>query len=164
MIVALASHLSPDTIKKLLQAAYDRCQEAELLAAKKRDLMAIYLFGYTIEMCLTARYFSVLGMSLMEPIDRDLRDRHMKLARRLHLMTGDPHPLDGWAKLLQWHRKTLHAGKHDEQLVAQAVTRATMAYSNWRPEMRYKVTRPPQDALQIVQETAKWFLRNYPRL
>ena len=117
------AHLSPDTINRLEQAAKSRCEEATRLCQQKRFLCAMYLYGYSVEMCLAAAYYRSAGFSPNSPIQRDTRERQMKYARTLRdvdnrpLMDSDPHPLIGWARFLQWRRRL------SSQLSAEQVKR-----------------------------------------
>ena len=73
-VAALADHLAPDCIARLERAAAERLAEAELLRKQRRWLAAMYLYGYTIEMCLAAAYFRSAGFHVSMPIDRDTPD------------------------------------------------------------------------------------------
>ena len=103
-IPTFAESLAPDTINRLERAARQRYETGTRLLNQSRRLDALYLFGYCAEMCLATSYFRSWGFPPNAEIDRDLRDRHMKRARDLKLMSGDPHPIVGWAFLLQSQR------------------------------------------------------------
>src|SRR4051812_7371020 len=102
--VPLAERLAPDTIARLERAAANRFATAELLRKEDRRLAALYFYGYSVEMCLSAAYRRSAGFGANTPIDRDTRQRRMTQARQLRtlagdfLMNGDPHPLVGWAR------------------------------------------------------------------
>ena len=104
MFPVLAVHLAPNTVRKLEIAAERRYEEGECLKKQNRLLAALYLYGYSVEMCLAAAYFRSAGFNLNQTIDDDTRRRRMAQARQLRLMSNEPHPLDGWARFLEWHR------------------------------------------------------------
>ena len=66
-------------------------------------LVPVYLYGFSVEMCLAAAYFRSAGFAPNSPIDRDTRERQMKYRRTLcdadnkPLMDAAPHPLVGSA-------------------------------------------------------------------
>ncbi|HQU46149.1 MAG TPA: hypothetical protein PK867_25270 [Pirellulales bacterium] len=108
--IALAEHLAPDSIRRLERAAEQRYNETQQLLARDHRLGAIYLFGYSVEMCLTAAFFRSVGFHPNTTIGRDARQRRMARGRQLRdfdgqpLMDSDPHPLVGWARFLFWQR------------------------------------------------------------
>ena len=67
-VPGLVAHLSPDTINRLEQAAKNRYEEATRLREQKRLLCAMYLYGYSVEMCLAAAYYRSAGFSPNSPI------------------------------------------------------------------------------------------------
>ena len=101
-VLPLAERLSPDTVMKLGRAADHRFESAEVLRLRLRCLAALYLYGFSAEMWLSAAYYRSAGFGPHEPIDRDTRHRRMVQARQLRLESGafvmnsDPHPLVGW--------------------------------------------------------------------
>lgn len=170
-VSALIDHLAPDAVSRLERAAEKRFEEAELLAIRKRWLTAIYLYGYSIEMCLTAAYYRSAGFSAQVPIDRDTRHRRMAQARQLRtssgrlLMENDPHPLAGWARFLEWQRKLSgDLSRQHTQRLKEAVHKAERAYKHWRPELRYKTMDVTPDQLDEVRRAARWFIENRGRL
>jgi hypothetical protein len=163
--------LSPDTINKLERAAQHRYQSANILLKEKRRLAALYFYGYTAEICLSAAYFRSAGFSPNAEIDRDTRRRRMGQARLLEmpngerLMSSDPHPVPGWARFLEYQR--ILVGKleaQDRQRLREAINKATLIYGYWRPELRYKVVDINDEQLQKVQKAAKWLLDNQTHL
>ena len=170
-VTALADHLAPDCIARLERAAAERLAEAQLLRNQRRWLAALYLYGYTIEMCLAAAFFRSAGFHVTMPIDRDTRRRHMAQARRLRTLTGeplmssDPHPLVGWARFLEWQRHAVAppTAEHAARL-RQAVWQAEIAYKHWRPELRYKITDVAPSQIEELAKSAAWFLANLGRL
>lgn len=115
-VPSLAAHLAPDTILRLEQAAERRYGEGECLRQQNLLLAAVYLYGYSVEMCLTAAYFRNAGFRSTDIIGRAVREEHMKEAQKARhpdgrpLMTTDPHPLVGWARLLESRRGSHGAG------------------------------------------------------
>jgi hypothetical protein len=170
-IVALGERLAPDTIAKLERAAQHRFITAEILRTKKRRLAALYLYGYSAEICLCAAYYRSSGLPANTAIDRDTRRRRMAQARQLRtasgepLMNSDPHPLVGWARFLQWQR-TLRGGltEQDERHLREAINKATLIYQYWRPELRYKTVEIAEQLLQEVRRATQWLVENQKQL
>jgi hypothetical protein len=171
VVPPLADHLAPDTIRQLEQAAAKRFAEADHMKADKRFLTALYLYGYSVEMCLTAAYFRSVGFSPNTAIARDARQRRMAQARQLRtpegepLMNSDPHPLVGWARLLE-RQCHLSQKLSDKQsgLLREAIRNAEVAYKHWRPELRYKVTDPTAEQVDDVYRAAAWFIAQRGKL
>lgn len=172
-VLPLAERLSPDTATKLERAAGQRYATAELLRSlpQPRRLAALYFYGYSVEMWLSAAYFRSAGFKPHEPIHRDTRLRRMAQARQLRLASGeavmnsDPHPLVGWARFLQWQRSA--SGKltmPEVQRLREAINRAIRIYNSWRPELRYKVLEITDDQLSLVREAATWFKTHQAKL
>ncbi len=163
-VLPLIERLAPDSIRSLERAAELRYDDGERLA-KWRFLGAVYFWGFTVEMCLTAAYFRSLGYSSNMPIDRDTRMLRMTHARRLKIMNSDPHPLVGWARLLQRQRTIARKlGPQHSELLRETVRRAETVYKHWRPELRYKLVDVTESQLAEVRESAPWFLRQRGRL
>jgi hypothetical protein len=168
--VSLAERLPPDTLVKLVRAAGQRFSTAEFLRGKRR-LEALYLYGYSAEMCLAAAYYRSAGFRPHDIVDRDTRQRRMAQARQLRtsagepLMSSDPHPLIGWARFLEWQR-TARADlpKADAQRLKEAINKAAVIYRYWRPELRYKTLQILEQQLDIVRRAANWLLKNQNRL
>lgn len=170
-VPSLIAHLSPDCIYRLERAAQRRFEEADHLKAKKRPLTAPYLYGYVVEMCLSAAYYRSVGFSPASPIDRDARQRRMAQARQLRtasgepLMNGDPHPLVGWARFLERQRNLAGSpSPQEKQRLREAVHRAERVYKHWRPELRYKIVDVAPGQLDEVRRAATWFIENRGRL
>ena len=169
-VPGLAAHLSPDTINRLEQAAQNRYEEATRLREQKRLLCAMYLYGYSVEMCLAAAYYRSAGFSPNSPIERDTRERQMKYARTLRdvdnrpLMGSDPHPLVGWARFLQRRRLSSQLSAEQTRRLREAVNKAAMVYKHWRPELRYKTTDVSPAQLEEVRRCVDWFIANRGRL
>jgi hypothetical protein len=165
-IPGLAAHLAPDNVRQLERAAEKRYEEGECLKNQNRLLSALYLYGYSVEMCLAAASFRSAGFGLDQPIDDDTRCLRMKQARRQPhfdgspLMSGEPHPLIGWARLLEWQR--LSSGRlapPDRSRLREAVRKAEQVYKHWRPELRYKLTNVSIDQLIEVRFCIHWFIK-----
>ena len=163
--------LAPDTINRLERAAQHRYESASILWRAKRRLAALYLYGYTAEICFAAAYFRSVGFSPNAEIDRDTRNRHMARARLLDLpngeklMPGDPHPLVGWARFLEYQRILVgNPTPQARQRLREAIHKAALIYNYWRPELRYKVVDIGDEQLGKVQKAAKWLLDHQPQL
>lgn len=166
----LAERLAPDTVARLGRAARQRFDTAELLRTK-RGLAALYLYGYSAEMCLTSAYFRSVGFSPNQTISRETRQRRMAQARQLRnsvgefLMNGDPHPLVGWARFLEWQRAASGPPPNAAaQRLREAINKATLLYNYWRPELRYKTLEITAKQLEEVQRASRWFIENHARL
>jgi hypothetical protein len=166
-ILPFAERLSPDTVTRLERAAHQRFASAEVLRTQSRHLAALYFYGYSAEMWLSAAYFRSAGFGPHEPIDRDTRHRRMVQARQLRLdsgglvMNSDPHPLVGWARFLEWQRSASGAlAPADAQRLKEAVNKAIEIYNYWRPELRYKVVEITEPQLKVVRSAATWLKEN----
>lgn len=166
----LVGHLAPDTVPRLERAAGGRYDDGVVCVREKRPLCAVYLFGHSVEMCLTAAYFRAAGFGANTPIDRDTRMRRMKFARNelWHdgepLMSSDPHPLVGWARLLAWQRSLSKQSAKDRRLLDDVIANAQAVYKHWRPELRYKITDVKADQLGEVLKASTWFVEQRGRL
>ncbi len=164
-LVGIGERLSPDTVARLERAALKRFETAEILRVQRRHLAALYFYGYSAEICLAAACFRSLGFSANDIIDRDTRRRRMAQAKLLKLMNNDPHPLVGWARFLEWKRLLLGGlTQQDQQRLKEAINKATLIYSFWRPELRYKVIEITDAQLQRVHPAAKWLVDNQMKL
>ncbi len=170
-VSGLASHLSPDTINRLEQAAIRRYEEGTRLCERKRFLCAVYLYGFSVEMCLAAAYFRSSGFAPNSPIGRETRERQMKYARAIRdadnqpLMDAAPHPLIGWARLLQWRRRlSSQLTAAQTSRLREALKKAEIVYKHWRPELRYKTKDVLPAQLAEVRKCVDWFIANRGRL
>lgn len=164
----LADRLAPDSIRSLERAAELRFGDAEVLRQSgggESLLAAVYLYGYVIEMCLTAAYFRAAGLAPDEMLDNDTRRARMARLRQLldesgkALMGADPHPLVGWAQGLRFQRRLVGASESVSRRLDDAIDYTKRAYRHWRPELRYKVAQVPPDQLEDVRRAAEWLLR-----
>lgn len=169
--IPLGERLSPDTIARLERAAEQRFATAEILRSRERRLAALYLYGYCAEICLSAAYYRSAGFPRNAPIDRDIRQRRMAQARQLRtagreaLMNSDAHPVVGWARFLEWQRILLGGlTQQDQQRLKEAVNKAILKYSYWRPELRYKTIEITERQLLEVRGAAKWLVENQKQL
>jgi hypothetical protein len=169
-IAPLVERLARDTVVRLGRAAKERFVTAEILRPQ-RQLAALYLYGYSTEMCLTSAYFRSAGFSPNAPIDRDTRQRRMAQARQLRtprdglLMNSDPHPLVGWARFLEWQRSaSAQLSESEMQRLREAINKAVLIYNYWRPELRYKTLEIMAKQLEEVRRASRWFIENYERL
>jgi hypothetical protein len=160
-LIPLAERLAPDTIARLERAAQQRFITAEFLRTERR-LAALYFYGYSAEICLSAAFYRCSGFGPNIPIDRDTRHRRMAQARQLRtpigepLMTGDPHPLVGWARFLEWQRTASGSlGEEDARRLKEAIQKAILIYNFWRPELRYKTLEITVSQLDQVRFATK---------
>ncbi|MBI2804949.1 MAG: hypothetical protein HYX68_08210 [Planctomycetes bacterium] len=167
----LVDRLAPDTINRLERAAEMRHHDALHLLPSGRGLSAVYLFGYSVEMCLAAAYYRGVGFSPNMPIDRDARQRFMAQARRPQagtgrpLMDSDPHPLVGWARFLESQRLARgNLSVHEAQRLQEAINKAALVYKHWRPELRYKTIDVSQVQVAEVRKASAWFIQQRGRL
>lgn len=169
-ITPLAEHLTPDTISQLERAAELRHDDGLSLLHVKRNLAAVYLFGYSAEMCLAAAYFRAVGFAAKRVIERDERLRHMARAKNLKdadgnpLMNSDPHPLVGWARFLKWQHTGSKISAAEMRRLNDAIGHAEMLYKHWRPELRYKLVEVTAPQLAEVSKASTWFLEHRGRL
>lgn len=164
-VLPLAERLSPDTVAKLESAGLHRFESAEKLRIHARRLAALYFYGYSAEMWLAAAYFRSAGFRPHDPIDPDTRHRRMGQARQLRLMNGDPHPLVGWARFLQWQRSAAgRLAESDAQMLQAAVNKTIEIYHYWRPELRYKVVEITDAQLTTVRRAVTWLRDNQSNL
>ena len=164
-VIALVERLAPDSIALLERAARQRIADAEDLNRNGRRLPAIYFLGFAVEMLLAAAYFRSVGFGITKPIDRQTRSSRMVFARKQiawdgePLMSGDPHPLVGWARLLEWN--VLKSGECSAPLrnrLSEAIRIAESVYRHWRPELRYKNPDASEEQYAEVLRAADWFL------
>jgi hypothetical protein len=80
-------------------------------------------------------------------------------------MSGDPHPLIGWARLLEWQRMSSGAlSVKESSLLKEAVTKAEQIYRHWRPELRYKIVDVTRGQIDEASRAASWFIKNRGQL
>jgi hypothetical protein len=161
----LAEKLAPDTINRLVRAAELRLADAQQMLAAKRHLGALYLAGFSVEMCLAAACYRESGFAPNAPIDRETRRREMARARQRGLMDSDPHPLVGWARVLEWKRSAkIKQTPVQIQRMKDVIKRAEAVYRHWRPELRYKTIAVTAEQLGEVIKACIWFVENRGRI
>src|SRR5438270_6733593 len=69
-IPTFAQRLAPDTLNRLERAAEHRYVSGDVLWERKRRLAALYMYGFSAEISLTAAYFRCAGFSPNTEIDR----------------------------------------------------------------------------------------------
>ena len=165
--VTFGERLAPDTINRLRRAAQHRFESANILWNEKRRLAALYMFGYTAEICLATAYYRSAGFPPNAEIDRDTRNPRMAQARLLEMPNGeklmprDPHPILGWARFLQFQRMFVgNLSSSDSQRLREAINKAALIYSFWRPELRYKVVDIRDDQLHQIHRATNWLHKN----
>jgi|GEM_PF-6918002 len=80
-------------------------------------------------------------------------------------MNSDAHPVVGWARFLEWQRILLGGlTQQDQQRLKEAVNKAILKYSYWRPELRYKTIEITERQLLEVRGAAKWLVENQKQL
>jgi len=121
-------------------------------------------YGYAAEMILKAAYFRNLGHPRLAEIDLEARNRAQASAQQQKLMSRDPHDILGWARLLDWYKKTLHPQAYEPTLSGKVVTNAMTFYENWRPQMRYRNVLPAPGKVVAVRAAAAWMIDNYHKM
>ncbi len=170
-ILPFAERLSPDTATRIERAAAQRFATATVLQTHDRRLAALYFYGYSAEMWLSAAYYRSAGFGPHQTIDRDARHRRMVQARQLRMPSGafimnsDPHPLVGWARFLEWQRSASGVlAASTAKRLKEAINKANEIYDYWRPELRYKVVDITVTQLVFVRSAATWFKDNHSKL
>jgi hypothetical protein len=166
-----AERLAPDTVASLERASVSRYKTAEILRLQSgHSLAAIYFYGFSAEMSLSAAYFRSAGFNRLTHIGRDLRNRRMAQARQLRdvegrpLMNSDPHPIVGWARCLAWQRAIPgELEPPDSQRLTEVIRKSHTVYAYWRPELRYKTRNFPSEALDEVRGAVRWIIENQSR-
>jgi hypothetical protein len=160
-----------DSVDSLLRAAEQRYRTAEILNEQRRRLAALYLFGYSAEMCLCSAYFRSTGFTARQPIDRDTRRRRMAEARLRKTATGeplmnsDPHPIVGWARFLQWQRSAdPRLSQEKIGRLQEAVNKSSIIYAHWRPELRYKTVEITPEQIRRTRTATSWLLTHCEHL
>jgi hypothetical protein len=165
MIPSIVDQLGPDTVSRWERSAPKRIAEGDTLLAADQCLIAIYLYGYAIEMRLKAAYFRMLRYGPHVEVDADARNRAEVRARQSGLMSGAPHDLAGWARLLVSDRQRLMRDPFEQKFGLEVVKRAVLVYDHhWRPRMRYRGTDVKKATALVVRSAATWFEEHYRRL
>jgi hypothetical protein len=156
--------MTPDTINRLRQAGEHRFITAEILRREQRSLAAVYFYGFSAEMILSAAVFRSQGFSPNATITRDTVRRRMAAARQIALMSSDPHPLVGWALVLEHQKRKQDLTMATAARLREAIKQAAQIYKYWRPELRYKTTQFTEETVMLVRRAANWFIENRNRL
>ena len=167
-----------DYIATFERAASRNFKDAERLQSGNRQLGAIYLYGYSVEMLVKSAYFRMAFAAALPPrspattkIDRVERRTAVEetdaQGNRLVPNVG-PHDIKGWASLLVQKRALLAAGNQAVDYVPALATevqnRADRVYSHWKEYMRYRSVNVRPGELAAVRDDARWFRRNYQHL
>src|SRR5215211_3835797 len=95
----LAGRFQSDRIRAFESAAGQRFAEAELLGEHGHNLIAIYLYGYVVEILCKAACYRLDGKGVTDEIDEAYRKR-VALKAQSYGFTVGSHDLVGWARLL----------------------------------------------------------------
>lgn len=162
--------LGRDSIAEFEAAAALRHAEARDLLRRSRDLGAIYLFGYSIELRLKAAYFATAGVVSAagvpfrpgDPIG--LADRKNAMdewsALGLQKKANNGHDLEFWAALTVAKRAALNR-PYQIGFGNGVVAKASEVYVDWRETLRYRATVPRVGQVKYVRNRADWFARNH---
>lgn len=151
------------SISSLDAAAVWRWHEAEMLLEHGRRSAALYWYGFTAEFRLTAASFRVQGYRPDDRIHRDDLDALQREARKLHIMSRQPHDIAGLGRYLLHLRAVL--GLRTPKELGLAVQQSSEnLYAHWRPRLRYKAVSPTEAQLRVARSAAFWLRENYNRL
>ncbi|HOB73075.1 MAG TPA: hypothetical protein PKG54_00990 [Phycisphaerae bacterium] len=171
--MTLVSRAGGDTLAKFESAARLRFREAERLYEQGEALGAIYLYGYSVEICLKAAYYRTIGLVPSSAIDFKL---HRKPAENeIDGMEGLlKHPVGdgpkagrhvvGWARLLESTRGKPGGKPMDSDLATRMHEHALTIFECWAEFLRYRGNKPYNKELEAVRTAANWFRRNASRL
>lgn len=127
----------------------------ELWGKKGRDLAAMYLFGYCVEVTLKSAYAELVGVSLDSPV-----------LAALAAMPGQPdlrsRDLAALARALFQERRNRNLVKGN--LEGILLTHAGRAHSHWKEGIRYRTIQPSAEEVREVAEAAWWFILNRSEL
>ena len=147
------------------RAAADRFADGEVLHRRSRDLAAIYLWGYSVEIRVKAAYFRSAGLGPNRPITPADRSLHAGFAKLLFGFPGPAggHEIDVWAQLAVAARTTTPS-PYPTSFGLEVVSQASALYAVWRETLRYTDVRPTAAEVRRARSVASWFDRNYHRL
>ncbi len=153
-----------DTIEEFRAAAMGRYEDARRLHRRSRDLGAIYLFGYAVEMLVKAAYFHNAGFLRARTISKADRKAAAQIWSTLGLL-AEPgqHDIAGWASLAVAARVTC-AIEYPLGFGNEIVTRASSLYLIWRETLRYRATQPLGREVREIRSIADWFMLNGDRM
>ena len=165
--------LGRDSIAEFEAAAEQRHTEARHLLRRSRDLGAIYLYGYSIELRLKAAYFATRGVRSTSgvpfgPTDQ-ISDADRNTAMREWSVLGllrkanNGHDLEFWGALTV-AKRAASGRPYPTWLGSAAVAKASDVYAEWRETLRYRATPPRPGLVRLIRDRADWFARHYPSL
>jgi hypothetical protein len=155
-----------DTVAEFEAAALQRLNEAELLLKRSRDLAAIYLYGYSVEMRIKAVYFrnARTQPQLALPITKTDRQNAAKMWTTLGLsVRPDGHHIAGWAELAVAARATT-PNPYPVGFGNDIVNNAASLYLIWRETLRYWSIIPLNTELRTVRSIARWFASHHSKM
>lgn len=158
-----ADRLGDGSIETIEAAAPWRLDDAACLENGGRRCAALYMDGYVIEIRLTAAAYRLAGYALNDAIARDARRELERDARRLSLMSAQPHDFAGWARYVVYLRQSRDRG-FARTMRDTIIRHAEGAYEHWRPRLRYRALTPTAAVLRIVRDAAGWFDQHYATL
>jgi hypothetical protein len=159
----LAGRFQSDRIRAFESAADQRFSEAELLGKHGHNLIAIYLYGYVVEILCKAACYRFDGKGIRDEIDEAYRKQVALKAQSYNITIHGPHDLVGWARLLVERKKHIRPDC-DRELLQHVESNAEVVYKHWRPEMRYRATQAIDPQLQDVRAATLWIHSNYERI
>jgi hypothetical protein len=166
--VSLLSRAGTDCLRKLEGAAKQRYAEAQEFQSN-RPLIALYLFGYSIEMRLKAAYYRLIGLAGDSPLNnpRDTAEARIKQLIKSGSITTPPvsagHNIMGWASILEEKRRDLGRDLPSD-FCRQMHRHARITAENWSIILRYRANKPTAKELKTVSGAAKWFSQNAGKL
>lgn len=158
--MALNDHIGPDTISRLRRAASRRFEEADDLAKNGHGLMAVYLYGYCVEMLVGAALVRLLKYGMTRPIEPDLRNALLGRARPLSEAEDKSHPIDGLIKLLIQEKSFHSPPAYNARFEKRLRDRASFIVENWSPRFRYRAIEVPRETVEEFRRIASWFLEH----
>ena len=162
--MSLLSRAGTDCLSKLEAAAKQRYAEARQFQ-ENRPLIAVYLFGYSIEMRLKAAYYHLIGLASDSPLDKPRRLAEATIKQ--HIESGSintpnvpiGHNIMGWAYLLEEKRRDLGRDLPSD-FCRQMHRHARITAENWSIILRYRANKPTAKELNCVSGAARWFSKN----
>lgn len=162
--IKLAGLLRFDSIRKFEGAAANRFDEAELLARHGHRMIAIYLYGYCVEMLLKSACFRFGGYNVAQPLREEDRNALVKHAESFGVVLSKfEHHVGKWALFAVGWKRLLHPAT-PESFLAEVVRNATIVHENWSPEMRYRATEADEATMKRVQDAVSWLRSNHEKM
>jgi hypothetical protein len=157
----LARLPTPETWPEIEQAAEERFWDGYALATHtdRRELGAVYLFGYVIEMLLKTAFYRVHGTPPYSDIGRDRRGARTGVGYR----PRNDHDLSYWMHVLE--RARVVAGRPlDAALVGAMALNIAVASVHWRESLRYRAVVPAEQEVRELVSAVEWIRDHYSRL